>query len=98
MAIPGWRAAAIGAAIRPVEILTPALKILASGAALIVVVWWVDAWGIGGWLGIRFADNLLAERLLRMVVTSVMGGVTYLATASLLGLAEMRLILPRARR
>jgi len=92
------RAAAVGAAIRPVEILTPALKVLASGAALLAVVWAVDAWGTGGWLGIRFADNLLAERLLRMVVTSVAGGVTYLVCARLLGLAEMRLLLPRARR
>ncbi|MCK4410272.1 MAG: murein biosynthesis integral membrane protein MurJ, partial [Candidatus Eisenbacteria sp.] len=92
------RALAIGAAIRPIEILTPALKILASGAVLIVVVWVVDAWVIGGWLGIRFADNLLAERLLRMVLSSAVGGAAYVASARLLGLAEVRRLLPSAKR
>jgi len=92
------RALAVGAAIRPVEILTPALKVAVAGAVLIVAVWAVDAWAIGGWLGIRLADNLFAERLLRMVLASVVGGAAYLVSAGLLGLAEVRRLLPRARR
>ncbi len=92
------RALEVGAAIRPIEILTPALKILVSGAVLTVVVWMVDTWGIGGWLGMRFADNLMAERLLRMILSSVAGGAVYLATGWLLGLAEVRRLLPGAKR
>ena len=92
------RALAVGAAIRPVEILTPALKVAVAGAVLIIAVWAVDAWAIGGWLGIRLADNLFAERLLRMVLASVVGGAAYLVSAGLLGLAEVRRLLPRPRR
>ena len=92
------RALAVGAAIRPIEILMPALKILASGAVLIVVVWVVDTWGIGSWFGMRFADNLLLERLLRMVLSSAAGGAAYLASARLLGLSEVRRLLPGAKR
>ena len=92
------RARGDGAPIRPRELATPALKVAASGAVLLAVVWALDVWVIGGASGIRFADNLLAERLLRMVVLSAAGGAAYMGAAALLGLTEVRHLLPRGLR
>jgi len=87
-----------GVPIRPLELATPALKVAVSGVVLPSVEWAMDAWVVGGASGMRFADNLLAERLLRMVLLSGAGGAAYLATAALLGLTEVRHLLPRRLR
>ena len=92
------RAREDGAPIRPGEMLDPALKVVVSGAVLLAVVWAMDAWVVGSGLGMRFADNLLAERLARMVLLSVTGGAAYVGSAALLGLAELRQMLPRLKR
>jgi putative peptidoglycan lipid II flippase len=92
------RADAAGASVRPADIAIPALKVAVSGAVLLLVAWAVDGWMLSDWLGTRFADSLLARRLLRMLAVSVTGGAAYLVSAAVLGLAEVRQLLPRLTR
>jgi putative peptidoglycan lipid II flippase len=87
------RVAAGGTAIRPVEILVPALKALAAGAVMLITVWVLD-----DWLGIRFADNVQVDRLLRIAVWGVVGGAAYLGACVLMGVSEVAELLARMRR
>jgi putative peptidoglycan lipid II flippase len=84
------RGRAEGAAISSVELMRPALKVAASGAVLLVAVWALDSW-----LGIRFADSVVASRIVRIAVAGGGGAAAYVACVSLLGVEEVSHFLTR---
>jgi putative peptidoglycan lipid II flippase len=74
-----------GAGIVPREIVSPAVAALTAGVVLIVV-----AWGLERAIGMRFAEETMSGRLVRVVVAGGGGLVAYLLTAWAQGLPEIR--------
>jgi len=87
------RAAALGAAIRPAEISVPALKVVVAGAVMLTIV------SLGqNWPGIRFADSLQVDRLLRLAVWGAAGAAGYVGACLALGVDEVAHLFRRALR
>ena len=74
-----------GAGIGLREIASPIMRALVAGVILIVVVW-----GLERAVGMRFAEETMSGRLVRVVVAGGGGLVAYLLAAWALGLPEIR--------
>lgn len=91
------RAREDAAAIPPLDLARPTLKVAAAGAVLLLVVWAVDA-GTSRWFGTRFAEELTLRRLLRLGIGGLAGLAAYVLAASALGVDEVRRLVGRLTR
>ncbi len=82
-----------GAAVGLRDVAVPAGKVALAGLALLAAVWAVDRWA-----GMRFADELLVNRMARVVLAGGAGVGAYLFVSRMLGLPEIGAIFRRGRR
>jgi len=86
------RLRALGRPITPKALLRPALKVLAGAAALLAVLWALEAVS-----GMPFARNSQAGRAVRLILGAAAGGGVYVLVLRLLGVEEIALLTRRLR-
>jgi putative peptidoglycan lipid II flippase len=87
------RMVAHGAGLSASELFAPFVKVLASGALMLLVVWYLDRC-----LGMRIAGSLVQRRIVRVCLAGAGGGLTYLFASLFLGLTEIRDLVAGVRR
>jgi putative peptidoglycan lipid II flippase len=75
------------------QLLAASGKVVAASAALVLVFWPLDSW-----LGMRFAEQIMLGRVLRVFLAGGAGAAAYLLVSAALGLSEVKELFVRGRR